>query len=81
MLYLYCRHPMLLYFLTCSVSGCVYVCVPTPQATEALRITAPELVKFGVMDTVIPEPLGGAHADPLAAFPRIKEAILNTYKE
>lgn len=32
-----------------------------PQATEALRITAPELIKLEVMDEVIPEPLGGAH--------------------
>ncbi len=54
---------------------------PPTQATEALRITAPELIKFGVMDTIIPEPLGGAHADPLAAFPKIKETIMATYKE
>ena len=52
-----------------------------PQATEALRITAPELVKFGVMDTIVPEPLGGAHADPVSAFPLIKEAILKVYAE
>lgn len=31
------------------------------QATEALRITAPELIKLEVMDEIIPEPLGGAH--------------------
>jgi acetyl-CoA carboxylase carboxyl transferase subunit alpha len=52
-----------------------------PQATEALRITAPELVKLGVMDTIVPEPLGGAHADPVAAFPAIKDAIMATYRE
>jgi hypothetical protein len=51
------------------------------QATEALRITAPELVRLGVMDTIIPEPLGGAHADPVAAFPAIKDAIMATYRE
>ncbi|GLC37743.1 Chromatin assembly factor 1 subunit p50 [Pleodorina starrii] len=49
------------------------------EATEALRITSAELVKFGVMDHIVPEPLGGAHADPLSAFPMIKESILNTY--
>lgn len=49
------------------------------QATEALRITAPELVKFGIMDDIIPEPLGGAHADPISAFPMIKESLLKTY--
>lgn len=50
-------------------------------ATEALRITAPELIRLGVMDRVVPEPLGGAHADPVSAFPHIKDAVLDTYKE
>lgn len=49
------------------------------QATEALRITAPELVNFGVMDAIIPEPMGGAHGNPMAAFPAIKDAIMNIY--
>ena len=49
------------------------------QATEALKITSPELINFGVMDEIIPEPLGGAHSDPMASFPYIKEAILNVY--
>jgi len=50
-------------------------------ATEALRITAPELVKFGVMDTIVPEPVGGAHSDPASAFPLIKKQLLATYHE
>jgi hypothetical protein len=49
-------------------------------ATEALRITSSELVRFGVMDEIVREPLGAAHSDPVAAFPAIKEAILNTYR-
>jgi hypothetical protein len=68
-----------------GVSGCAVESgarsVSPLQATEALRITAPELVKFGVMDEIIPEPLGGAHSDPMAAFPYIKEAIMKTYRE
>lgn len=51
------------------------------QATEALRITAADLVKVSVMDEIIPEPLGGAHADPVAAFPYVKTAIMNTYRQ
>eukprot|EP00878_Enallax_costatus_P001030 GHUV01001165.1.p1 GENE.GHUV01001165.1~~GHUV01001165.1.p1 ORF type:complete len:493 (+),score=148.14 GHUV01001165.1:149-1627(+) len=50
------------------------------QATEALRITAPELIRLEVMDEIIPEPLGGAHSDPVAAFPAIKSAIMNTFR-
>jgi len=50
-------------------------------ATEALRITSSELVQFGVMDDIVPEPLGAAHADPVAAFPAIKKAIMDAYAE
>ena len=50
-------------------------------ATEALRITSSELVSFGVMDAIVPEPLGAAHADPVAAFPAIKTAIMDAYAE
>jgi acetyl-CoA carboxylase carboxyl transferase subunit alpha len=49
------------------------------QATEALRITSSELVSFGVMDTIIEEPLGGAHSDPMGAFPAIKKALMDVY--
>ena len=52
-----------------------------PTATEALRITAPELVRFGVMDKIVPEPLGGAHADPMAAFPLVRRALMESYRE
>mmetsp|Transcript_31817 Transcript_31817/g.70685 ORF Transcript_31817/g.70685 Transcript_31817/m.70685 type:complete len:500 (-) Transcript_31817:1816-3315(-) len=51
------------------------------QATEALRITAPELIKYKVMDEIVPEPLGGAHADPVSAFPYIKQALLNNFEK
>jgi acetyl-CoA carboxylase carboxyl transferase subunit alpha len=50
-------------------------------ATEALKITSKALVNFGVMDGVIPEPSGGAHADPMAAFPAIKTAITDLWAE
>lgn len=49
-------------------------------ATEALRITAPELVKYGIMDEIIPEPLGGSHADPASAFPNIKASLLRNFE-
>ena len=49
-------------------------------ATEALRITSQDLLRFKVMDESIPEPLGAAHSDPMAAFPAVKEAILRNYR-
>jgi acetyl-CoA carboxylase carboxyl transferase subunit alpha len=36
-------------------------------AAEALKLTAPDLLKAGIIDRIIPEPIGGAHADPEAA--------------
>ena len=39
----------------------------TGEAADALKLTASDLVRLGVIDEVVPEPLGGAHADPIAA--------------
>ncbi|CAM6064941.1 unnamed protein product [Sphagnum tenellum] len=47
-----------------------------PLATEALRITGAELQKLDVVDEVIPEPLGGAHSDPLQTSKNIKAVIM-----
>ncbi|XP_010528760.1 PREDICTED: acetyl-coenzyme A carboxylase carboxyl transferase subunit alpha, chloroplastic-like [Tarenaya hassleriana] len=46
-----------------------------PEAAEKLRITSRELVKLQVADGIIPEPLGGAHADPSWTSQQIKIAI------
>jgi acetyl-CoA carboxylase carboxyl transferase subunit alpha len=37
------------------------------EAAEALKLTAPDLLKAGIIDEVIPEPVGGAHTNPAAA--------------
>jgi len=39
-----------------------------PQAAEALKLTAPDLERLGIIDGVLPEPMGGAHRDPAAAL-------------
>jgi acetyl-CoA carboxylase carboxyl transferase subunit alpha len=44
-------------------------------AAEAMRITAPDLLDLGVVDEVVPEPLGGAHADPEEAIRRVGDAV------
>ena len=49
-------------------------------ATEALRITSSDLLAGKIMDEIIPEPQGGAHANPMDSFPMIKEAIVRNYK-
>jgi acetyl-CoA carboxylase carboxyl transferase subunit alpha len=47
-----------------------------PDAALAMKITAPELLKLGVIDCIIPEPLGGAHRDYQAVADNVKDAIL-----
>jgi acetyl-CoA carboxylase carboxyl transferase subunit alpha len=50
----------------------------TTKAQEAatnMKITAGDMVRFGVIDAVIPEPTGGAHRDPAAAIASAGEAI------
>jgi len=46
-----------------------------PQAAEALRPTASQLLPLGVIDRVVEEPRGGAHVNPEAAARRVHDAI------
>ncbi len=52
-----------------------------PEATEGYKPTAADLWKFGVIDEVIREPLGGAHRDTILAARRVKTAIRKHLKE
>ena len=45
------------------------------DAAAAMKITAQDLVRLGVVDTVVAEPTGGAHRDPAAAIAATAEAI------
>ncbi len=51
------------------------------RAAEALKLTANDLVSLGVIDEVIPEPLGGAHSDPDAAGELLRSALLKHLAE
>ena len=56
----------------------------TSKAQEAatnMKITAQDMVRFGVIDSVVTEPTGGAHRDPQAAIAAIGEAIGNALAE
>jgi len=46
------------------------------EAAEAMKITAPDLLRFGVIDAIIPEPTGGAHTDPAASAEALREALV-----
>ncbi|MBW4489778.1 MAG: acetyl-CoA carboxylase carboxyl transferase subunit alpha [Trichocoleus desertorum ATA4-8-CV12] len=47
-----------------------------PQAAEALKITAWDLKGLGILDQLLPEPIGGAHSNPLEAAATLKTALL-----
>ncbi|KAL5565608.1 hypothetical protein UlMin_028772 [Ulmus minor] len=52
-----------------------------PKAAEKLRITAQEHYRLGIADGIIPEPLGGAHADPAWTSQQIKLTINQAMEE
>jgi len=45
------------------------------EATEALKVTAPDLLAAGIIDEIVAEPRGGAHADPDAAARTVDEVL------
>src|SRR5881398_3335432 len=51
------------------------------EAAEELKITAPDLLKAGIIDEIVPEPLGGAHIDPVAAAASVDEALTRSLAE
>ena len=51
------------------------------EAATGMKITAQDMVRFGVIDTVVPEPTGGAHRDPQAAIAFAGEAIATALAE
>lgn len=51
------------------------------KAAEALRLTAADALRLGVIDAVLPEPLGGAHRDPARAAATIRAALLDALAE
>ena len=68
-----------------SPEGCASILWKSPEkaeaAAEALGITADRLLKLGLVDEVIPEPLGGAHRDPKAMAESVKNALLSALSE
>jgi acetyl-CoA carboxylase carboxyl transferase subunit alpha len=51
------------------------------DAAAALRLTAKDLLQLGIIDRIIPEPLGGAHRKPEETVARVGEAIAASLRE
>ena len=67
------------YYSVISPEGCAAILWKhrkhAPEAAEALKLCAPDLVKMGLVDGVIPEPAGGAHCNPEQAADNIRATI------
>lgn len=68
-----------------SPEGCASILWRTadkaPEAAEAMKVTAQHLKELGVIDTIVPEPLGGAHRGASAAIGSLGDAIEGALKE
>jgi len=72
------------YYSVISPEGCAAILwkdrAAASKAAEALRITASNLLELKLVDEVIPEPLGGAHNDPLTTAQTLKTHLLTHLK-
>ncbi|MFQ6090041.1 MAG: hypothetical protein ACE5LD_01170, partial [Candidatus Bipolaricaulia bacterium] len=68
------------YYSVISPEGCAAILWrdrgKTPEAAARLKLTAPDLLELGVIDELVEEPPGGAHADPQGTAQRLDEALL-----
>jgi acetyl-CoA carboxylase carboxyl transferase subunit alpha len=73
------------YYSVISPEGCAAILwkngAKAPEAAEALKLTAQDLLSRGIIDGIVPEPLGGAHRDPEKTAASIKEAINKNLNE
>jgi len=73
------------YYSIISPEGCAAILWKerrkAPDAAQALKLTAKDLLNLEIIDEVIPEPLGGAHRNPRETADNLKEAVLRHLKE
>lgn len=73
------------YYSVISPEGCASILLRdatrAPEAAEKLKLDSENLVKFKIVDALIPEPLGGAHRDYNEVAANIKKIVLDAYKE
>ncbi|MBW3598981.1 MAG: acetyl-CoA carboxylase carboxyltransferase subunit alpha [Planctomycetes bacterium] len=73
------------YYSVISPEGCAGILWKSGEfaedAARALRFTSKDLLEFGIVDTVIEEPLGGAHREPYQTAARLKQFLTRTLRE
>jgi len=73
------------YYSVISPEGCAAILwkdgARAPDAAEVLKLTAADLLELGIIDEIVPEPMGGAHRDPQRTAENLKNIILENLKE
>ena len=73
------------YYSVISPEGCAAILwkdnARTPEAAQVLKLTARDLLEFGVIDEIVKEPLGGAHRDFETTANRLGDTIDKTLKQ
>jgi len=73
------------YYSVISPEGCAAILWKSgdkaPEAAEALKLTSKDLLRLGLVDKVIEEPLGGAHRDAKGTVDRVKRQVLDWLEE
>jgi acetyl-CoA carboxylase carboxyl transferase subunit alpha len=73
------------YYSVISPEGCAAILwkdrAAAAKAAQALKITASELHKLGLVDEVLPEPMGGAHNDPAEMAQTMKKRLLRNLED
>jgi acetyl-CoA carboxylase carboxyl transferase subunit alpha len=73
------------YYSVISPEGCATILWKAsehaPKAAEALKLTSRDLLRFGVIDEIIPEPPGGAHRDHREAASNLKSFLIRALRE
>ena len=73
------------YYSVISPEGCASILWKgsehAPKAAAALKFTSRDLHRFGIIDEIIPEPLGGAHRDHREASSNLKSFLLRSLRE
>jgi len=73
------------YYSVISPEGCAAILwkdgSKAPEAAEAMKLTARDMLEAGIIDTIIEEPLGGAHRDPAATARAVGEYLKATLEK
>ncbi len=73
------------YYSVISPEGCASILwrssLKAPEAAQVLKLHGEDLIKFNIVDEIIPEPLGGAHRDPQETALQLKSALAKFLKK